>query len=666
VESRSEAGIARSRKGLIRTLWTVPNRMLEAKGKFLGEEPDKHVKAVIILRSACGLVILATVAFAYPGYTTPMSELVATNGNTPADLVSALKLADSSLTSTLYGFSIFLLCIFVFAVPITVLTRSGTRLAMLRHMCIPLIAFVLFAALMGLIVGIADLLNLLGNGMNASLSSNHAATVVTGVAELLILIILFLAVVPVIAVWYIKGIYLAAVDVFRADDAHPLLAPFATTVVSWALAGIAWLAGGPTGVPHSLRWPLMLGGPVGVSAISVGVCWRLWHNHHDVLFRNGPAGPGRRMPRTAASPLAGGAAQSRREVIIVSACLAALGPLTAILVVSGVHLSTPSDASGPVSLRWSYTTGNFVDSPAVAGGTVYIGSDDGKVYALDAATGDLRWTYTTGAAVESSPAVAAGTVYIGSNDDRVYALNAATGHLRWTYKTGSYVVSSPAVEGGTVYIGSFDGKVYALDAVTGRLRWTYTTGAAIYSSPAAVGGTVYVGSYDGNVYALNAATGRPRWSYSTGDSVDSDPTVAGGTVYIGSTNDKVYALDAATGRIRWTYTTGSSIHSSPAATDTTVYIGSNDDRVYALNAATGRVRWTYTTGGAVESSPTVSHGIVYIGSFDGNVYALNAVTGRPRWSYATGYYVYSRPAVAGSTVYVGSTGDEVYALTSAS
>jgi eukaryotic-like serine/threonine-protein kinase len=46
------------------------------------------------------------------------------------------------------------------------------------------------------------------------------------------------------------------------------------------------------------------------------------------------------------------------------------------------------------------------------------------VYALDAATGALRWSYTTGGSVQSSPAVADGTVYIGSEDANVYALNA--------------------------------------------------------------------------------------------------------------------------------------------------------------------------------------------------------------------------------------------------
>jgi outer membrane protein assembly factor BamB len=61
--------------------------------------------------------------------------------------------------------------------------------------------------------------------------------------------------------------------------------------------------------------------------------------------------------------------------------------------------------------------------------------------------------------------VAAGLVYIGSNDSRVYALDAANGHVRWYYTTGNSVISKPAVAGSSVYVGSSDDKVYALNTV---------------------------------------------------------------------------------------------------------------------------------------------------------------------------------------------------------
>ena len=116
--------------------------------------------------------------------------------------------------------------------------------------------------------------------------------------------------------------------------------------------------------------------------------------------------------------------------------------------------------------RWSSFTGCSGSicggsSPALAKGTVYVGSEDGDVYALNAATGAKLWSYTTENEVYSSPAVANGVVYVGSEDSKVYALNAATGAKLWSYTTGDLVNSSPAVANGVVYVGSGDGNVYA-------------------------------------------------------------------------------------------------------------------------------------------------------------------------------------------------------------
>ncbi|MCJ7761891.1 PQQ-binding-like beta-propeller repeat protein, partial [Candidatus Bathyarchaeota archaeon] len=140
-------------------------------------------------------------------------------------------------------------------------------------------------------------------------------------------------------------------------------------------------------------------------------------------------------------------------------------------------------------------------------------------------TNQLLWNYTTGYWVLSSPAVVDGRVYVGSDDDKVYCLNAADGAYIWSYTTGDDVDSSPAVVAGKVYVGSWDDNVYCLDAATGTFIWSYTTGDDVDSSPTVVDDKVYVGSWDDNVYCLDAATGTFIWSYTTGDDVDSSPTV---------------------------------------------------------------------------------------------------------------------------------------------
>jgi outer membrane protein assembly factor BamB len=145
---------------------------------------------------------------------------------------------------------------------------------------------------------------------------------------------------------------------------------------------------------------------------------------------------------------------------------------------------------------------------AVASGWPMFGFDparSGHAPDLTAPTGGVtdRWTYEIGEKVRSSPAVADGTVYVGSKDMNVYALSAVDGTEQWRFETRGSVRSSPAVVGDTVYIGSDDGKLYAVSAADGTERWHYETDSRVYASFAAVENTVYAASYfDGTVYAL--------------------------------------------------------------------------------------------------------------------------------------------------------------------
>ena len=126
---------------------------------------------------------------------------------------------------------------------------------------------------------------------------------------------------------------------------------------------------------------------------------------------------------------------------------------------------SPYVGSQTGSLKWKFQTGNVIDSsPAIGSdGTVYFGSDDNYLYALNS-DGSLKWKFQTGDSISSSPAISAdGTVYVGS--DGLYALN-PDGSLKWKFKTGfwgNWISSSPAIGAdGTVYFGSDDGYLYAI------------------------------------------------------------------------------------------------------------------------------------------------------------------------------------------------------------
>ena len=80
------------------------------------------------------------------------------------------------------------------------------------------------------------------------------------------------------------------------------------------------------------------------------------------------------------------------------------------------------------------------------------------------AIGTPIWEFETGDAVISSPAIGSdGTVYVGSRDNKLYAINGKSGVNLWEFETGGNVFSSPAIgSDGTVYVGSFDNKLYAI------------------------------------------------------------------------------------------------------------------------------------------------------------------------------------------------------------
>ena len=114
--------------------------------------------------------------------------------------------------------------------------------------------------------------------------------------------------------------------------------------------------------------------------------------------------------------------------------------------------------------QWRFDAGGEVASPTVVDGTVYIGSYDSGLHAVDAETGTEQWNFETAYVTKSSPTVANGTVYIGSGI--LHAVDAQTGAEQWRFPDGG-VVASPAVAEETVYVSSEGSNLYAIDTQTG-------------------------------------------------------------------------------------------------------------------------------------------------------------------------------------------------------
>jgi outer membrane protein assembly factor BamB len=164
----------------------------------------------------------------------------------------------------------------------------------------------------------------------------------------------------------------------------------------------------------------------------------------------------------------------------------------------------------------------------------------------------------TGGGIQSSPAVAGGKVYVGSNDGKVYAFDPASRTELWTFQTGDQVISSPTVVNGVVYIGSADSKLYALNAFSGNEIWEFATRGPIFGAPEVVDGVVYVGSGDHTLYAVDAAAGIEKWRFSLPEDpaapnalIQMKPTYHDGVVYFGAWDVSVYAVKATDGTLLW-------------------------------------------------------------------------------------------------------------------
>jgi outer membrane protein assembly factor BamB len=395
-------------------------------------------------------------------------------------------------------------------------------------------------------------------------------------------------------------------------------------------------------------------------------------------------------------------------------------------------------ARRPPRVKWRFPTGDrVVSSPAWAGGVVYVGSDDGQLYAIDAATGRQRWMHRTGGPVPSSPAVAEGRVFVLSYDGRLHALDAMTGAPLWKFATGGerrfegrglhgmqprtqtisdpfdVYLSSPVVDQGTVYFGSSDGHVYALDAASGALRWKQHTGDnVLHASPALADGRLFIGGFDGRFHALDAATGRVLWQHQAGvdplmhnqQGFQSSPVVAGGTVYTGCRDAHVYAFDATTGALKWKFPTGTSwVNSTPAVQDGRVHFATSDTALlHAVDAASGQPLWQQQGSAYMFAPPALAGGLLLQGVLNGSLQARDRATGALVWEFQTeasqrnhgwvltssrgfnapllfpnGWHdtmaigaraqfsvgaFFGAPLVVGGTVYVGSADGTVYAL----
>jgi outer membrane protein assembly factor BamB len=289
----------------------------------------------------------------------------------------------------------------------------------------------------------------------------------------------------------------------------------------------------------------------------------------------------------------------------------------------------------------------------VSQGVLYLGTQEGKIIALNAQTGnrDLPWVEiegkggggmsfacssgSSGAALYSTPVVSSDMFYVGDYNGNMYALTLKLG-AGWggkRFETKGNLIGNPVLADGYLYFGASDKKLYALNASTGQPKegWPFKTKGKIWSTPTVADGVVYIGTLDHHIYAIQADTGKeiPGFNFEADGAIMTAPIVQGDTIYVGANDHYLYALNKADGSVKWKFKGSSWFWAQPAISGNTIYAVSLNGKLYAIKdiGNTYEPLWQYDLKAAVNAPLLLvkvdDQELLFVGDHDNYLNALN-------------------------------------------
>lgn len=342
-----------------------------------------------------------------------------------------------------------------------------------------------------------------------------------------------------------------------------------------------------------------------------------------------------------------------------------------------VELASPV----PVQRIWEVRVGDGADESgirmqaAVADGVVYVASINGKLRAINAATGETVWQLERDwrgdrdVQYSGGPVVVDGVLYVGTLDGHVHAINAVDGSLIWSVALGAEVLSQPEPYEESLLVRTGDGDVRRLSQADGSVEWIYDRGQVPLlslrgnSRPLAARGAVFLTTDDGKLVGLRAEDGSTIWEreISGGDGrtdierladADGNLVLTNDVLYVGGYHGKMLAVSAAGGRVLWD--NDFSGYTGFAVDDGKVVAVDDGGSVWAFDAESGGNLWQQD-GLAWRwlSPPAIQGDRVVVADFRGYVHWLDLETGelvaRARLEEDP---IRSRPVVDGDIVYV--------------
>lgn len=243
----------------------------------------------------------------------------------------------------------------------------------------------------------------------------------------------------------------------------------------------------------------------------------------------------------------------------------------------------------------------IVAPPLQVGDTVFVGTADNYVLALNAETGERLWNFETGHSIWGQPAYRDGVLFSTSMDRSIYALDAVSGEELWQTLFAGAIASGPVLNDDMIFVSDFDSQIHALDIHSGEEQWSAPATNWVWGAPAYADGVVYYADVEGNVFAVDASSGAAIWQAKTPGAIQTSPVVDGGTVYVASEGESsevpvgaLRAFSVEDGRELWTAIAPSPLFTSPVVVDDAVIVALQSEvaMLIAYDLNTGGQLWT--------------------------------------------------------------------------
>ena len=263
---------------------------------------------------------------------------------------------------------------------------------------------------------------------------------------------------------------------------------------------------------------------------------------------------------------------------------------------------------GTGSVRW--TVANRRGPLSARPGLLVVREADGTVWGMAPASGSARWKAETRVAGGLSAAIGDDAIFVGG--EGLVALDAATGNVRWTADPPPRVTALPVAAGPRLFVPEEDGTLRCRDAATGAVVWSFATRGALRASPAvdAAGRRVVLGTSDRRFLALSLDKGKKRWTWKIGAEVQGGPAIVENRILFATHEDVLYALKRGGGALVWRASLPSRPLSAPLVVEGAVLVACYGTRpresfVVGFDIRTGRRLGDMKTTSELAAPPIV-------------------------------------------------------------